>query len=63
MDSDRNYGFQSILSQDSAIGLIMALGNLGSNLQVCSQRGGEGGIINKSDDKMSKTSRASRGRY
>ena len=26
MDSDRLYGFQSILSQDSAVGLLMALG-------------------------------------
>ena len=34
MDRGRNYGYQSILSQDAAVGLIMALGNLGSNLEV-----------------------------
>jgi len=33
MNSDRLYGYQSILSQDSAIGLIMAQGNLGPALQ------------------------------
>jgi hypothetical protein len=32
MESDRVNGYQSILSQDSAVGLLMALGNLGSSL-------------------------------
>ena len=32
MESDRIQGYQSILSQDSAVGLLMALGNLGSSL-------------------------------
>ena len=32
MESDRDNGYQSILSQDSAVGLLMALGNLGSSL-------------------------------
>ena len=32
MDNDIANGYQSILSQDSAVGLLMALGNLGSSL-------------------------------
>ena len=32
MDSDVVNGYQSILSQDSAVGLLMAQGNLGSSL-------------------------------
>ena len=32
MESDEYLGYQSILSQDSAVGLLMALGNLGSSL-------------------------------
>ena len=34
MESDRVFGYQSILSQDSAVGLLMALGNLGSSLST-----------------------------
>lgn len=34
MESDRVNGYQSILSQDSAVGLLMALGNLGSSLSA-----------------------------
>lgn len=36
MDSDVVNGYQSILSQDSAVGLLMALGNLGSSLSASS---------------------------
>lgn len=37
MESDKNLGYQSILSQDSAVGLLMALGNLGSSLTSSSR--------------------------
>lgn len=37
MESDVYLGYQSILSQDSAVGLLMALGNLGSSLSSSSR--------------------------
>ena len=37
MESDRVNGYQSILSQDSAVGLLMAQGNLGSSLSGSSR--------------------------
>ena len=38
MNSDRVYGYQSILSQDSAIGLIMAQGEPSGDLAICVTR-------------------------
>lgn len=38
IERDRINGYQSILSQDSAVGLLMALGNLGASLSTSSVR-------------------------